>query len=78
MDKDFLKEKINYYKFWLTFIITADASIMAWGYNHFKILTVTNFLFLFFIISGLTCAIVMINKKARIFLKKLEDYKNGN
>jgi hypothetical protein len=33
MNSNFLKEKIAYYKFWLTFFITADASIIAWGYK---------------------------------------------
>jgi len=78
MDKDFLKEKINYYKFWLAFIITADVSIMAWGYNHFKTLSVINFIFIIFIFISLTTTIAILNKKTRNFLKNLEDYKNGN
>lgn len=78
MDKDFLKEKINYYKFWLAFIITADLSTVAWLYKNFKILSVLNFLCLFLTLVALTSTIIVINKKARKFLKKMEDYKNGN
>lgn len=78
MNEKFLTEKINYYKFWLAFLITADVSIMAWGYNHFKTVSVVNFIFITFIFIGLTITIAILNKKTRNFLKNLEDYKNGN
>lgn len=77
MNTDYLKEKIAYYKFWLTFFITADASLIAWGYNHFKIWLPSDFIIINFTIFLLTLVILVINKKSKIFLEKLEDI-NGN
>lgn len=78
MNEKFLTEKINYYKFWLAFIITADVSTAAWVYKNLKILSVSNFILISVILISLTCAIVIINNKSRILLKNLENNKNGN
>jgi len=77
MNEKFLTEKIAFYKFWMAFMITADVSLMTWGYNHLKNLSVFNFIFMGSIVLFLTLTILIINKKSRMFLEKLEDI-NGN
>ena len=78
MYKEFLKEKIAYYKLWIIIFATLDASMIAWIYNHAKKLSISNFILIGFVIFFLSCGLLVINAKARIFLNKMEDYKNGN
>lgn len=78
MDKEFLKEKIAYYKLWITIFATLDASMIAWAYNHFKKISGSNYIHIGFAIFFLTCGLLVINSKARIFLNKMEGLNNGN
>ena len=72
MDKDFLKEKIAYYKLWITIFTTINAGMIAWIYKNLKTLSVLNFVLVAFIIFLFVCSLLIINEKARIFLSKLE------
>lgn len=78
MNINFLKEKIAYYKLWITILTTIDAGIIAWGYNNLRTLSSLSFIFIGFVILSLTGIFLIINQKTRIFLKKMEDCDNGN
>jgi len=77
MDKDFLKEKIAYYKLWITILTTIDVSVIAWFFNNYNKINYIKFSFLWITIFTGIIATIILNKKARNYLKKLgENYGN--
>lgn len=73
MKKDFLKEKIGFYKLWLTFLYPTDASLIVWFYNNYVKLSSVKFYFILIALALITFILLIINSKARKFLTKLEE-----
>jgi len=69
MDKDFLKEKIGFYKLLLTFIVTMDASTMAWVFNNFSKISGLKVIITIAVIVTLTVFILILIKKTRKNIK---------
>ena len=69
MDKDFLKEKIGFYKLWLTFLVTMDASTMAWFFNNADKIYIVKVIITIAVIVALTVFILILIKKARKNIK---------
>jgi hypothetical protein len=73
MNDDFLKEKIGFYKLWLTFLYPTDASLIVWFYNNYAKLNTVKFYFILIALTVITFVLLIINNKARNFLLKLGD-----
>ncbi|OGH95823.1 MAG: hypothetical protein A2104_04680 [Candidatus Melainabacteria bacterium GWF2_32_7] len=69
MDKDFLKEKIAFYKLWLTFLVTMDASTMAWFFNNANKIHILKVIITIVVIVALTIFILILIKKTRKHIK---------
>ena len=77
MDKDYLKEKIAYYKLWITILTTIDASIIAWFFKNYGVMSGFKFISIELLILIATLMIFILNAKTKKFLERIGD-KNGN
>lgn len=63
MDKEFLKEKLTWFRLWLTFLLAVEAACIAWFVANF---TQTAKFFVYadiIVIFGLAFTIILINQK---------------
>lgn len=73
MNEKYIIEKTAFYKLWLTFLVTIDASITAWYFNNvykigsIKIITITLTIFI------ITISILILTQKTRKMIKRLEE-----
>ena len=71
MNKEYLIQRINYYRFWLAFFVTIDATMTAWFFNKLENLNlVILFSFVIGVLSSTVLAYIM-NIKIRKTLKRL-------
>ena len=71
MNKEYLIQKINYYRFWLTFFVTIIAAMTAWFFNKLEEL---NLIILSSFVIGVLLATIfayIMNIKIRTTIKKL-------
>lgn len=71
MDKDFIKEKIAFYKLWLTFLVTMNASTMAWIFNNFNKIPDLKVAIILVVIITLTISIIILTTKTRNRIKEI-------
>lgn len=71
MYKDYLKEKISFYKLWLTFFVTIDASITAWFFNNADKISLFKIIIVVISIVIVTVSITILTRKARKTIKNL-------
>lgn len=72
-NREFLKEKVAYYKFWLAILITIDSGLITWTYNNYYKTDIADLRVLQIIIFAITLVILSMNQKARNFLNKMEE-----
>lgn len=72
MDEEkYVIEKISFYKLWLTFFVTIDASVMAWFFNNASKISLFKLAIVVFAIFIITGAITILTRKARKMIKEL-------
>jgi len=77
MDKEFLKEKVSYYRLWLVFLYPSGVSLLVWIFNNYAKISAVKLCVTGLLLVGLFVVIAIFNRKMRKLLKKLEIY-NGN
>ena len=70
---NFIKEKVAYYKLWLTLLYTTDAGLIAWFFNNYVKIGNIKFLFIVLNIAFVSLLIGIFVQKIRMFLEKLSD-----
>ena len=71
MNEKYILEKISFYKFWLTFVITIDAGCIAWFVKSVSTQTISVLYITMFIIIFLTRLIFWVNYKIIVYIDKL-------
>ena len=73
MNINFIKEKIAYYKLWLTFLVAINAGVIAWTFNNYIKINSIRFFVVYFTILVISYAIIVINQKTRRFIDRIGD-----
>jgi hypothetical protein len=73
MNEKFIIEKTSFYKLWLTFFVTIDASVMAWFFNNANKVSLLKIIIVILTISIVTGAIIVLTQKTRKMIKNLEE-----
>lgn len=72
MNESYLKERIAYYKLWLTFLYPTAASLVVWAYHNIAKIKFANFILISLTVVLIIYSILRFNYKTRKFLRKLE------
>ncbi|OGI00725.1 MAG: hypothetical protein A2Y25_11695 [Candidatus Melainabacteria bacterium GWF2_37_15] len=71
---NFIKEKVAYYKLWLTLLYTTDAGLIAWFFNNYdQIGSNIKIIIVEILIFFITLFLLSINHKARNFINRIGD-----
>jgi len=71
MDK--VKEKIDYLKLWLTFLVTINVGSTAWLFNQAGKVSLIKAVIVFLFVLIITCFIGLIHKKTYRIIKNIGD-----
>jgi len=75
MNEKFIVEKTSFYKLWLTFLVTIDASVMAWFFNNAGKISLLKIIIVTLTILAVTGVIIVLTQKTRKMIKNLEVFK---
>lgn len=73
MSESYIKEKVAYYKLWLTLFVAIDSGIIAWAFNNYVKIGSIRFFMVYFAIILVTSSIIAINQKTRRFIERMGD-----
>ncbi len=72
-NEEYYKQKVSYYRQWLTLFFAVEVGCIAWFVTNFN-KAYKEFLTLdVFVILGLTSVLVFLNLKIRDYIKRLRD-----
>lgn len=72
MNEKHITEKTAFYKLWLTFFITIDASVTAWFFNNVSKINLMRIIIVTLTIFIVTGIIFVLTQKIRKIIKRLE------
>lgn len=75
MNEKHVIEKVSFYKLWLTFFVTMEASIVAWFFNNANKIELSKIIIVACTTALFAIVIAILTYKSRKMIKKLEEQK---
>lgn len=72
MNDKFITTKTDFYKLWITLLVTINAGATAWFFNNFNTIGLIKFIIVLSMIVLVDLIVLILNHKARTIIKKLE------
>lgn len=73
MSKNFIKQKVAYYKLWLALLVAIDSGVIVWTFNNYVKIGSIKFCLVYSVILCVSYAIIVINQKTKRLINRIGD-----